>query len=222
MADCTLIFHIRPRLDLRCSETEKVLSAIAREFPNSGWVDASDRTIQGFHSIQASIDAVKPKDFERFGLTWCAKTTDTQPLVLTVATGGDEFALNSFEIDLSRRQKIPPLSVFIEIVKTVAPFQAFYYFENSEELLRQKVREYGTKRFPVKSLRCVHFFDVAFANKLGGVQRLLAIPNARKTEIANGVLIEFTTNLNAHNEEDIDAQLKAMEFLGMITKQPVN
>ncbi len=194
-----------------------MLKLIDRKFSNDGWIDGNDVSLSDIEDIRASVDGIKPIDFERFGLTWGAKTVNDDPIVVVVATGGDEYSSNSFKIDFSPSHGKPPLELFLEVIELVDPIEAFYFFDTVERLLRQNVYEFGTNRFKIKSLRCVEYLDSATISRNWGQQVFTEIPNSRKTLLPNGILLEFDGNCTGFAETNVVRnQLEAMKWLGMI------
>lgn len=217
MNGCSLIFHLYPRCECRHDEISAVLRLLDLQFPNDGWIDRDNCQLRGDEDVRASVVAAKPIDFEQFGVTWCAKTTGNDPIIIIVVTGGDEYSLNSFRIDFSRQHGTPTPELFLEVVELVNPFEAFYYFEIAEQLLRENVHEFGTKRFRIKSLRCVHYVDSATIASICELRRFMEIPNSKKTRMPNGILLEFQAeSLGGIGTNDVRDQLEAMKWLGML------
>lgn len=216
MSGCLLVFNCYPYASLRCDETMAVIDAVSQNFDCLRWQDAAGNVVDSIESLQSSMSSAKSDDFDQHGLTWCAETTGDNRITLTVATGGDQHALNFFRIDFGDSVEKPKIELFKKLIEAIHPSDAFVYDDDAERQLRQVVRASGTRQYSLKSLRRVHYLGPQYIEELGGVSRVMKLPHARKTPIEAGLLLEFSTDEGQARTTDMSQQIEAMAYLGLV------
>lgn len=207
---------------IRVADTVKFVRLTQDAFGRSGWTDSDGHVVELAEgpmerAIRGGDASTK---IARFGATWVAKSTGSAiPIVVTVTTGGDQWALNDFTVNFSRTQELPEISYFRHAIELVRPFEAMVLDLDNDDHLRTagvvtpRMAPHGSR---VASLRWLHYLDRGLAEKVGGLPRCLATPAYRVEPFCDGVLIQLTPEpFDAQNQDHCAAQRRAMQFLGI-------
>jgi hypothetical protein len=138
-------------------------------------------------------------------------------ILALIATGGDKWSTSFFRIMFNRPRKFPDLSFFRKAVEVVRPFEAFIAVYSNEQELNAYERQRQHLKFDrPATLRWFHYLNAELVSSVGGIRRCLSAPVFKAERICQGVLFQVTKEwFDNSNPEHRDAQLRAMEYLGI-------
>src|SRR5262245_60128557 len=117
-----------PQRRLRIDDALHFLRLMKKAFSVNRWIGVDDAELELTRAaVQRAFEASdKPEEIKRFGAQLTVKSDcAVKPVILMIASGGDQWAYNCFRADFTRKDYVPDLNYLKQSINAIRPYEAY-------------------------------------------------------------------------------------------------
>jgi hypothetical protein len=143
---------------------------------------------------------------------------NTVAVEIHTGTARDEQFLDTYNISMGDKRKVPDFDYFEKAIEIFEPFEAFLAEAENEFRLNAFDRErVGVPFTKPGIIRGFHYLDAGMAESIGGIEYCLKAPAWNVDRFCKGVLIELVLGLfDSNNPEHLEVQEDVMEYFHLV------
>ncbi|MBM4328495.1 MAG: hypothetical protein FJ118_15190 [Deltaproteobacteria bacterium] len=215
----------RPRGDFRIDEVIDFLHLIKEAFRCPVLYDSRDRPVDLTGSgLQKIFEKKTDKLFPSIGATLDFFTIqprkrddNTVRIEIHTGTQPDEIFVDTYDLSIGERSKLPDFDYFEKCIEIFRPFEACLEETENEYKLDAYDRQQAIPKFDRPAIiRGFHYLDEGMARSIGGIDYCLKAPAWHVERFCEGVLIELVPGpFDTDNPEHLKIQKEAMEYFDL-------
>jgi hypothetical protein len=217
--------HCRPRGDFRIREVAAFLDLVSEAFQCPRVYDSHSRpVIWTEDELQKIFEKAAARHLPGLGATLDFFTIpprkrDPNTVAIQFHTGtqpGEPF-IDTYNISMDRRSKLPDFTYFEKSIEIFRPFEAYLAEDENEDRTDAYNREQALPDFSKPAIiRGFHYLDKDMARSIGGIDHCLKAPAWHVERFCEGVLIELVPGpFDSDNPEHIKAQEEVMDYFDL-------
>jgi hypothetical protein len=216
----------RPKGDFRVPEISDFLYLVREAFDLPVLYDSKSKRVDlSEESLEKKCREEAKKLLRGLGayLYFCTippRKMDPNTVTIEIHTGTDaeENSIDSYNILIGAKKRIPDFEYFEKSIRIFKPFEAFLADHENEFQLKARDRQRAIGGFTKPAIiRGLHYLDEDMAKSIGGVNYCLKAPAWQVNRFCEGVLIDLVPGVfDSTNPEHLEAQENVMAYFDML------
>jgi hypothetical protein len=213
----------RPRGDFRTREVDEFLDLVSDAFQCSVVYDLRSKPVYWTEEeLQKIFEKAAARNLPGLGATVYFYTIpprkrDDNTVAIEIHTGTQpgEVFVDTYDISMGDRRKLPDFNYFEKSIQIFKPFEAYLSEAENEYQMDAYNRQVPTFNKPA-IIRGFHYLDKDLARSIGGIDYCLKAPAWHVERFCEGVLIELVPGpFDSDNPEHLKIQEEVMHYFDL-------